>query len=31
MKELVVARDWFTVVLLQPYAPDLNPVEMGVG
>lgn len=27
MTEMIAARDWLTVVLLPPYAPDLNPTE----
>jgi hypothetical protein len=27
MTQMVAARDWLTVVLLPPYAPDLNPAE----
>jgi hypothetical protein len=30
MAELVAARDWLTVCQLPPYAPELNPVEMGL-
>ena len=30
MRELVEARDWLTVFQLPPYAPELNPVEMGL-
>jgi hypothetical protein len=28
MRELVMARDWLTVVQLPPYAHELNPVEL---
>jgi hypothetical protein len=28
--ELAAARDWLTVCQLPPYAPELNPVEMGL-
>jgi putative transposase len=28
MKELVMARDWLTVIQLPPYAHELNPVEL---
>ncbi|CAM5295787.1 hypothetical protein GCM10010329_80320 [Streptomyces spiroverticillatus] len=27
MRRYIADRDWLTVVLLPPYAPDLNPVE----
>lgn len=27
MTAMIDARDWLTVVLLPPYAPDLNPAE----
>jgi hypothetical protein len=30
MRELTAARDWLTVFRLPPYAPELNPVEMGL-
>ena len=30
MRELIAARDWLTVYRLPPYAPELNPVEMGL-
>ena len=30
MRELVAARDWLTVFQLPAYAPELNPVEMGL-
>jgi DDE superfamily endonuclease len=30
MRELIVARDWLTVFQLPAYAPELNPVEMGL-
>jgi transposase len=30
MRELAAARDWLTVFQLPPYAPELNPVEMGL-
>ncbi len=30
MRELIAARDWLTVFQLPAYAPELNPVEMGL-
>jgi hypothetical protein len=30
MRELIAARDWLTVFQLPAYAPDLNPVEIGL-
>jgi hypothetical protein len=30
MTELIAARSWLTVYQLPPYAPELNPVEMGL-
>ena len=30
MADLVGARDWLTVFRLPAYAPELNPVEMGL-
>jgi transposase len=30
MRELIAARDWLTVFRLPAYAPDINPVEMGL-
>jgi DDE superfamily endonuclease len=30
MAELVAARDWLTVFRLPAYAPELNPVEIGL-
>jgi transposase len=30
MAGLIAARDWLTVYQLPPYAPELNPVEMGL-
>ena len=30
MRELAAARDWLTVFQLPAYAPELNPVEMGL-
>jgi transposase len=30
MRELVAARDWLTVFQLPAYAPELNPVEIGL-
>jgi hypothetical protein len=30
MGELIAARDWLTVFRLPAYAPELNPVEMGL-
>src|SRR6185312_14325345 len=30
MREMIAARDWLTVYRLPPYAPELNPVEMGL-
>ena len=30
MAELIAARDWLTVFQLPAYAPEVNPVEMGL-
>jgi putative transposase len=30
MTELIAARDWLTLCQLPAYAPELNPVEMGL-
>jgi transposase len=30
MATLIKARPWLTVFHLPPYAPELNPVEMGL-
>jgi putative transposase len=30
MRRLIAARSWLTVFQLPPYAPELNPVEMGL-
>jgi putative transposase len=30
MRELIAARTWLTVFRLPAYAPELNPVEMGL-
>ena len=30
MRELIAARAWLTVFQLPAYAPELNPVEMGL-
>ena len=30
MRQLAAARDWLTVFQLPAYAPELNPVEMGL-
>jgi DDE superfamily endonuclease len=30
MRELIAARDWLTVFQLPAYAPELNPVEIGL-
>ncbi len=30
MRELIAARDWLTVFQLPSYAPELNPVEIGL-
>jgi hypothetical protein len=30
MRELIAARDWLTVFRLPAYAPELNPVEIGL-
>ena len=30
MRELIAARTWLTVFQLPAYAPELNPVEMGL-
>jgi transposase len=30
MRELIAARAWLTVYRLPAYAPELNPVEMGL-